>query len=313
MLPPVVDERILRGAPASIEVSWADQYGEPAAAVGAVTVLVEKADGTDVITAGSSTTGTNPYLRALTAVQTATLEQLTATWTDAGNSSTRTTRVEIADRFYFNRVEARQIDSTLGDLSKYPGADFRLHRFATEVECERVCGVAFTPRYARAVVDGTDDQDLYLPHAFLRRVRSVREYSSDTAYTEYSATEVARIAVKEDGRIIRTDGAVFAGGDGNVVVEYEHGMDRPPPDLLHASVIRCRYRLNSETTQDWSEASRYVGPDGSSYEIPDSLDDVEQRKVFRVYVGYARGRFKPASRSLNFDPTRGSLFHGGRR
>lgn len=313
MIDPVADERILRGASASIQVTWTDHYGEPTAAAAAVTVQVEKADGTDVLTAGSSTTGSNPYLRSLTAAQNTSLELLSATWTDAGNSATRVTRVDVAERFFFNRAEAKAIDETLGDADRYPSSAFRRARFETEVECERVCGIAFVPRYARVTLDGTDDPELVLPHQAVRRVRSVREYTTDAAYTEYSASQLARIVPKADGRIIRADGNVFTGGAGNVVVEYEHGLDRPYPDLANASIVRCRFRLNSETTQDWGEASRYNAPDGSSYDIPDSIDDIEQRRVFRIYMGYARGRFKPASRQLEFDPTRGSLFHGGRR
>src|SRR4051812_41669308 len=98
---PIAASRHRVGAAASLQVTWTDELDEPASAAGAVTVRVQKADGTDVVTAGSSTTGSNPYVRALTAAQNATLELLTATWTDAGSSATRTTRHEIVGGFFF--------------------------------------------------------------------------------------------------------------------------------------------------------------------------------------------------------------------
>lgn len=310
---PVADDRILRGAAASIGVTWTDQYGEAAAAGGAVTVRVQKADGTDVVAAGSSTTGANPYLRALTAAQTATTEQLVATWTDASNSATRTTRVEIAERFFFSRTDASDIEATLSNTTKYPAARFRDVRRQVEDECERVTGMAWVPRYARATVDGTGDPEVLLPHLAIRSVRSVRSYTSPTTYTAYTAAEVAQLIVKDDGRIIRPDGLVFAEGVGNLVVEYEHGQDRPPFDLLQATVHRLRYRLNSKFSIEWAEASTYRAADGGSYDMGTVEDDVEQRNVFRVYMGYAKGRRRPASRTLDFDPQRHSIFHGGRR
>lgn len=313
LLAPVADERILRGAAASIQVTWDDQHGEPVAAGGAVTVRVQKADGTDVVAAGSSTSGSNPYVRALTATQTATLEALTATWTDASNSATRTTRVDVADRFFFSRAYAEQVETALADDSKYSDTAFRRARLETEIECEKVCGVAFVPRYSRVVVDGSDDRELLLPHRALRRIRSVREYTSASAYTEYTAAELAAIAVKADGRILRPASALFTGGDANIVVEYEHGYDAPPRDLVHAAIQRCRYRLNMELNQDFADFTSVRGSDGTSYEIAGAIDDVEQRQVFRVYMRYAEGRFTAASRSFDFDPSRGSLFHGGRR
>lgn len=308
----VPDDRILRGAAASIQVTWADQYGEPAVAGGAVTVRVQKADGTDVVTAGSSTTGTNPYLRALTAAQTASTEQLVATWTDASNSATRVTRVEVVERFYFSRSEAAAIEETLANTTTYPSSRFRDVRRQVESECERVTGVAWVPRYARVVLDGTDDPELVLPHPAIRNVRSVRVYSDPTTYTSFSAAELAQLVVKWD-RIIRPGGLVFTEGIGNVVVEYEHGFDRPEFDLLQATVQRLRYRLNSKFSIEWAEATSYRAPDGGSYEMGPPEDDLEQRNVFRVYMGYAKGRRRPASSTMDFDPQRHSIFHGGRR
>ena len=43
---PIVASRHLTGTAATISVTWTDEYGEPAAAAGAVTVRVQKADWT---------------------------------------------------------------------------------------------------------------------------------------------------------------------------------------------------------------------------------------------------------------------------
>lgn len=244
MLAPVVHSRHLRGTAATLPVTLLDQDGEPANASGTLTVRVQKADGTDLLAAGTATTnptGTGTYTAALTAAQTATLEVLTATWTDAGDSSTHTTVHEIVGGYYFTVDDAIATDSKIGAHDR---ATVQAVRRDTEDEFEQITQVAFVPRYRRARVNGTGTSRLLLPNPMVRTVRSVRVYSSATAYTSYTADELAAIAVSASGVVTRTDGLAWAFGVQNIVIEYEHGHDRPPAEIKRAAIARCRQRLN---------------------------------------------------------------------
>lgn len=238
---PVAHSRHLRGSAATLPVDLLNQDGEPADASGTLTVQVTKADGTEVLAAGSSTsnpTGSGSYTAALTAAQTATLEMLTAVWTDAGDSSTWTTLHEIVGGYYFTLAEAREHDRSL--QAQNDDTLIQRARRITEDEFERICGVAFVPRYRRVRLDGYGRSSLLLPDPMVRTVRSVRVYSSATSYTAFTADELAALSANNAGVITRGDGGVFAAGSKNIVVEYEHGHDRPPAEVQRASIARAR-------------------------------------------------------------------------
>ncbi len=303
--PSGADTQHQRGAPASIAVTWTDQDGVAAAAVGAVTVHVQTADGTDVIAAGSSTTGSNPYARALTASQTETLELLTATWTDAGNSATRVTHHEIVERFYFSPAELRARETSLADTDKFTNAAILGARREVEEECEEFCGVAWVPRFRRVTLNGDGTLELLVPDTEIRTIRSVTIDGS-----ALTSGQLATIDRLPDGRLVRSAG--WPSGEQNIVLEYEHGRDRPPRDLVRAAMMRTRFKLNAaKTTRAVSDATTWTAPDGTRYEVD---PEGEQRTVFRTYA-----RFSPnaggvvASRPLEFNPMRDSLFHGGDR
>lgn len=220
-----------------------DQDGEPADASGTLTVRVQKADGTDVLAAGTATTnpsGVGTYTAALTAAQTATLEVLTATWSDAADGSTHTTVHEIVGGYYFTVNEAIETDAKISAAPE----SIRAARRDTEDEFERICEVAFVPRYRRVRVDGKGTTRLILPDPMVRAVRSVRIYTDATTYTSFTAAELAAVTVSTAGIVTRSDGNAWTAGTQNLVVEYEHGHDRPPSEIKRAAIARCRQRLN---------------------------------------------------------------------
>lgn len=269
MLPTVADEQILRGSAATISVLLRDQHGDPAEPTGTVTVGVVAADGTEVLAAGTATTvgAVGVRTRALTATQTADLAVLTAAWTDAGDTSTHTTTIEVVGGFYASPAEIRAADVTLNDPTKYPDSRIRSARSEVEFEFERVCGFAFVPRYRRTRLSGCGSGRLALPDPHLRRVRSVRCYTSATTYTTFAAGELAAIPADPAGIAVRTDGGVWPAGVDNIVIEYEHGLDRPPADIVGAFMLRVRDRLNRDRRGVPDRASTFTSEAGGTYSL----------------------------------------------
>lgn len=309
---PVADSRHVRGAGATLQVTWTDEWGEAAAAFGAVTVRVQRADGTDIVAAGSSTIGSNPYSRALAPALTATLDLLTATWTDANTGATRTTLHDIVGGVYITVADLRAWDPAISQQVA-DDTTVRTRRTSAEQELELITGVAWVPKYRRLTLDGTGDQTLTLDDPAVRTVRSVRVYTGPASFTTYNAGQLAKVIVNADGTLTRIDD-VFDQGTGNVIVEYEHGHNRPPEDLLDAFKIRVRDKITRPTSgvQDRAETFqmaqggtlRFAQPGLYTTGIPD---------VDGVYRRYSERETQIVSRALDFDPTRGSLFHGGRQ
>lgn len=267
MLPTVADEQILRGSAATITAVLRDQYGDPADPSGTVTVGVVDAAGATVVAAGTATTAgdTGVRTRALTAANTASLAVLTATWTDSGDSSSHTTTIEVVGGFYASPAEIRSADLTLTDPTKYPDTRIRSARTEVEYEFERVCGLAFVPRYRRVRLSGNGRVDLKVPDPYLRRVRSARLYTSATTYNTLSSDELAAIPADEAGRAVRTDGGTWADGYDNIVIEYEHGLDRPPQDIVGAFLLRIRDRLNRDRRGVPDRATTFTSEAGGTY------------------------------------------------
>lgn len=313
----MADQRILRGRPATIKATFADQDGTTVAPTGTVTVRVQHADGTDLLPAGTATTSAGNERRvALTGAQTAALDLLTATWTDAGNTTTTTTLVEIAGGYWFTIAEARK-QPGLDDTGKVTDELIVDKRAVVEKEAEWITDVAWVPRYRRITVDGDGTNRLILPDRQPRTVRSVRIYSTPTSYTALSSAQLAALSYG-DSTIFRTDTTVFAEGLGNIVVEYEYGFDRPDRDLKDAALLRLRALINENRSGIPLRARTWSTSDGGTF----ALDQADAYKtgipeVDAVYARYSqRSRSDtpiPVSRNFDFDPRRQSLYHGGRR
>jgi hypothetical protein len=279
-------QRVLQRVAIDFSGQLVDQHGEPAAPAGTVTVDITKADGTAVVTGGTvSGSGTDPRTYSLAAASNLELQLFTAVWKDGGTERLRTL-VETTGGFYFDKADVlARYQLSLGDA-----VAFRRVRLATEAECERVTGAAWVPRYARLFLDGTGMCELVLPdgYSFPRTVRSGRLYSSATSYTSLTSDQIAAIECREGGILIRRDGAVWPGGTSNIVLEIEHGRDRPPEDLREAAILRFKTRWNDPKTIDLSRFQRFQNPDGSSADIAPTELDIEQASVLRVYRAYSK-------------------------
>lgn len=264
---PVPDQQCLKGAPITLTVTFGGSDGEPADP-GTVTIGVTKADGTTVVAAGTATTvgATGVRTYALAASATTALELLTATWTSSTHG-VRTTLVEVAGGYWFTVAQARERDEKLNDTTKYSSARIVAVRSEVEHEAEDITSRAWVPRYRRARVEGSGTCELVLPDVDLRSVRSVRVYESDnTTYTAFTAAELAAIEVTRWGTLIRRDGAWFTRGF-TTVIEYEYGVDAPPPDLRDAAITRLRHRLNAHRAGIPDRATSMQTDSGQTYNI----------------------------------------------
>jgi hypothetical protein len=305
-------------------MTLADQDGTPVAASGALTVAVTQADGTVVLAAGTATTSPNTgvYTVTLTAAQTAALNLLTAVWTDAGNGRVTTTKHEIVGGYYFSISDARTSNNSLiADTAKYPDALLLSTRQEVEEEAERICDVAFVPRYRREILDGLATPEIILGANMIRTVRSVKIYPipGGTQFTALTAAQLSGLRWDPDGMLHRTDFGFFDEGRGNIVIEYEHGWDQPPADVRRASLTRLRSRLNFEVSGVNERATTFTADNGQSYKL--ATADAFSTGIPDVDAAYDRYSFrergsagmKAATRPLNLDPQRYSVFHGGVR
>jgi hypothetical protein len=292
-------------------------------ATGAVTYVVTDATGAPAAT-GPATHGTTGVYSFVLPGQAA-LKALTVAWsgTLAGTAVTELDFVEIVGGHFFGLAEGRASDPTLADTVKYPTADLITARLEVEVECEEICGRAFVPRYRRVVLDGNGTGELTLPDADVRTIRSVTMAPrTGGTFTALTAGQLVALSVGADSMVRREDGGVWTEGRDNVVVEYEFGLDAPPRDLARAAKTRLRSRLNAKSSGIPERAMSISVVDGmGTYQL--STPGAWRTGIPDVDAAYARyslrdqesegGRAVPASRLLNFDPQRNSLFHGGVR
>lgn len=258
LLDVVATERIVAGAAATISFQGVDQYGE-AADPGTVTVGVVRADGTEVVAAGTATSGatTAPRTVALTAAQTATLDRLTATWSNGTPTVIGTTIVDVVGGVYVSQAAAALVESTLGVTSGYTAAMFRQNRTEVEAMFEDHCNRAFVPRFTSQELRGTGDWEIIVSHPNIRGVSWLRIDDTDIAdlsdltWTPYGG--------------IRRDAGWPCGY--KIEIGYTHGLDQPPADLRHAAVHAIRYQSNTFRSGVTDRAISYQPAEGGNVVI----------------------------------------------
>lgn len=319
--------RVLRNS--SWTVSHTFTVGETATdPTGTPTYAVVDANGTSVQSGNVTVVGGSTGRVTFTLASQAAMKRGTVTYagTVSGNTVTEVDHFEVVSDFYFTLAQARASDTSLSDTTKYPTADLELKRAEVEVECENICDRAFFPRYDREVLDGTGRSQIILRHSDDYRsvsdIRTIRRVSvapdMDETFVDYTAAELAGVSWSTDGVLTRTDGNIFTEGRRNVIVEWEYGLDRPPPDLIPHTLTRLRSRLNLNKTGIPDRASSFTVAEGGTFRldmpgayktgIPD-VDAAYSRYSRRSGTG-PNARKVPASRTLAYSPQRYSLFHG---
>jgi hypothetical protein len=262
----VPDQQALRGTPVTMSWQALDSDGAATSPVGAVTVSVARADGTSVLPAGTATVGSGaaPRTVALSAAQTAALDWLTATWTDNG-LVVATTTLEVVGGYFVSIAEIRAFNNgELSDVGKYPTSMLVARRREVEAEWEEIADVAFVPRYRRDFVQRSVWCGFLLPRAFPRAIRSVRvlDYNNSLVGTPFTVDQLSGLVMQPSGVVVATGGGLFPAGRENIIVEWEHGYDRLPPDLKADALRFLRYRLNKPSSGVPDRAERYQATDG---------------------------------------------------
>jgi hypothetical protein len=270
-------QRILVGsASADLRVTLLDQDGNPADAVGTVTVdLVRVSTGTVLATgrATSDTSGSGTYTAALTAAECATLDVIQATW-KAGTTVRATTEHRIVGGFLFSRPQLRAQEG-IGSLSTFSDAALDTARDLVTDKFEDCTGVSWVPTFDlyRTVVRARTEV-LVLPH---RPIRAVRTITMDG-----TAIDLTTIDVDADAGLIA--GRPFSG---EMVIGFEHGYDGPPQDLRDAALQYARFKLLGDTSGISPRARTLANEFGNvtystaGRDYPTGLPDVDEVLIRR--------------------------------
>lgn len=243
------EQRILAGAPATLEVRFLDSTGEPSTVAGPVTVTVTRADGTAVVTDVGATASGETWTYALTSAQTADLDTLTATWTGPGGRKA-ISRHHIVGGFYFTLSDLRSL-SDMEDTSKYPNSVIREVRRRVEDTFEDATGVAWVPRHSTETIDLSGGVGL-LSQVKVRRLRHIEGLTT---------VQVDAASVTSAGRIT---GALLSK---TALVGFEHGYDALPADLRDAALTFARAQLLGNRTGIPDRATTFTSAEGGTYRL----------------------------------------------
>jgi hypothetical protein len=235
-------------------------------ATAGMSVTVTRLDGT-VVAGPTAATHPSTGVYTYTLPGQPDLDHLDVSWVGivGGSTVTLTDRVEIVGGFLFGLAEARGSDSSLSDPVRYPTSDLADKRMAVELECERICGWAFVPRFDRFILSGDGTTALIVPKQKLRAIRALSTTIQPGAAS--IVTPLTNIAVDPGGRLTRFDGGLFPYGAMNIVVEVEHGWDYPPEDLKDKAMYRLRSLLNLTRSGVPDRVASYSTPDGAVYRV----------------------------------------------
>lgn len=237
---------VAKGRPAHLHVEVRDYDGVLAAATGNVAVVVKDIDGTTVAS-GNATASPHGhdlgiYTFDLPVAVTGTLGvyEATATWTLASATTTRVYEVETVNEYLFEIHELRDKERALENTTNYPADRIRQARDEATADLERSAEVAFSTRSTRQILSGVGTTRLLLPHVEVTQILGVTIYGEDTGADvadEITGTELTDVEIdREAGVLVRTDGKVFPVGSNNILVDYEHGYERPPAPVRQAAM-----------------------------------------------------------------------------
>lgn len=204
-------------------------------ATGSVTVSAARLDGT-VVQTGAATGPDVNHVYTWTFNGLDVVDLLVVTWTATvgGDAVVFEDLLEVVGGFYFTVAEARSTEkSKFSDVAAYPQADVLARRSEAEDRVEAITGQAWVPRFTREVLSGSGRSQLMLRWPLLRKVRAV-----SVGGAAFSQPAVDAFGANRLGVLRRP--TTWPEGDGNIVVEYEHGHDRPTSGIVRAAKIVFR-------------------------------------------------------------------------
>ena len=261
--------RVQRGVPAQLTRTF--YVGEtPTDVTGDVTVTVTRLDGTPVVSGTAAHPGPAGQYTFAVPAQTQ-LDALAVDW--SGSLGRYRDLLEVVGGFFFDLAEVRQEHGL--SLAQHPTEKLVRKRLEVEIECERICGRAFVPRFERTAVRSDGRATLLLPRLEVRALRAV-----SISGAAWSPADVAAVDVNPAGVLT----APVAWPSGRVIVEYEHGMDFPPEDLRTAAMLRLRSRVHITSSGVPDRAITWSAADGGTYRI--ALPSGEKTGIPEVDAAY---------------------------
>lgn len=261
------DQRILKGVAATLRWQPIDSDGTAADPGGTVTVDIARADGTALITGGSTAGATDAERTySLAAASNTLLDVLTVTW-KVGGVARATTTVEVVGGYYASIAEIRSAVQSLNSTTEFPDALVLRARWEVEAEFERITDRAFVPRFYAGRFSGSGTSRQLLRHYQLRSTRFVRSYTDGTNYTASSSGDLAAIPADDAGIANRVDGGIFEPGHGNLLIGYEHGYDRPPAEVRRVFLVRLRNVLASTKSGVPDRATTFTQAGGGTFSL----------------------------------------------
>lgn len=182
---------------------------------------------------------------------------------------------------YFTAAELKTFDP---DLASFSDAQCDAERDRTQLEFERICGVAFEARTVTSEWHLGDGAGwLWLDW---HQVTSVTAASIDGV--ALSAGELADLVVdRRMGRLWRQNG--WTNGE-DILVTYAHGYTAVPADIKQAAMLRTRERLARTMSGIHDRSERFTVRDGVTIGLArasanltgiDDVDAVLQRRSER--------------------------------
>lgn len=135
----------------------------------------------------------------------------------------------------------------------------------------------------------------------------------------FTPTQLQSIVIDDNLKIQRNDGGIWDEGRRNCILEYEHGHDGPPGELVDAAILRLKSVLSRRTRSVPDRATTFTTEGGTTFKL-DSPDAFSTGipEVDAVYERYSMRQYDPAdqlpvSRTVTVEPQYYSVYHGGRR
>ena len=254
--------RILRTTQVTLTHTFYQDEG-PVDASGNVTATLKRLDGTLVNTATAGHPGpSGQYTYTVPASAVLDTQRLEWSGSFGGVAITVYDYIEHVGGFLFGLAEARQRHRFLADVNRYPTTLLAAKRIEIENEFESICGQAFVPRYSRRALNGRGYEQLGTPDSMLRTLRSATVNGTALAQADLDA-----IAPLDQGVLRRPTGVIWPAGYHNVIAEYEHGWDYPPPEVSEAAILRLRSRIAMTTTDIPDRAISYTVTEGGTYRL----------------------------------------------
>jgi hypothetical protein len=233
--------QVIQGSSALVSITLSDALADLSAA----TVTITRLNGTALVTAAAAAGG--QY--TLTPTQTAQLDSLRLTWsfTYSGQPWTATTSVEVVGALLFTLAEARAFDTAqLTNSTKYPDSAIAEARTRILDNFQRICNVAFVPRYSLRTIEAHtyagqtyyynfydslhSDSELLLPDYKASKLVSLEFWDG----VQWTAQDITQYWITPDG-CLKSLGYFFF--PRHVRIGYEHGYSQPPQQIKRAALL----------------------------------------------------------------------------